>query len=1014
MNRMSGFENYSRFVTWFLAFVLGALTAGCGGGGQSAVPGGDGSATFAPTVTLVGPLLNAADVPINTKIITASFTKAMDASTLTAASFALACPAGTAVTGGTLTYLAASNLATLTLPAAPNLPATTMCTATVTTGAKDTTGIPLANNFTWTFTTGAAADTSIPSVTSTINANGATGVPINTKVGATFSEAMDPLTITAATFSLKQGATPVSGTVTYSGVNAEFTPASNLAADTAYTATITTGAKDVAGNPMASDYAWTWTTSAAADTIAPTVTGTIHASGATNVAINTRIGATFSEGMDPLTITSATFTLKETVAGTAVAGIVSYSGVSAVFIPLSNLAPDTRYTVTFKGGSSGAKDLAGNPLESDFVINWTTAAAADTSVPTVTSTINANGATGVPINTKVSATFSEAMDPLTIIAPTFTLRQGATAVSGTVTYTGVSAVFTPASNLAESTTYTATITTGAKDLAGNAMASSYAWSWTTAAAADTTAPEVIGTVDIEGATDVAVNTRPGVTFSEAMDPLTITNLTLMLTETASGAAVPGTVSYSGVNAVFRPANNLNTNQGYTLTAKGGASGAKDLAGNAMARDFVIRWTTLGIIPATDTTAPHVTVTTPANAATGVLTNTKIAATFSEAMDPLTITNANFTVAGVTGEVTYDGITKIATFTPDSNLAAGTTYTATITTETKDLAGNALAANRSWSFTSLARNYTAWSDQGIVYTAPAGDAYYPSILYDPNAFGGSATHAMWYTDGSGAAFVVTSSNGTSWSSPTATTGLGGRAHHVQVLYDANHFGLGPSGPTYRMWYWDIGASLYDISAIATAQSMDGIHWINNTALTQDASARLVTGAGTGWNRGSYGPVFLFYQPGASNSGADPWSYSYIMYYDGTDGSREETGLAYSVDGLFWKAYAGNPVLTNSASPAWDSDDSVYGTVYRDAAGFHYWYSGGVSSPAEGIGYAFSSDGKTWTKNSAPVFRITDGAAYRNSRTYTPSIIDDGSGTLRMYYTAQGAGGAKKIGWASLSP
>jgi len=41
----------------------------------------------------------------------------------------------------------------------------------------------------------------------------------------------------------------------------------------------------------------------------------------------------------------------------------------------------------------------------------------------------------------------------------------------------------------------------------------------------------------------------------------------------------------------------------------------------------------------------------------------------------------------------------------------------------------------------------------------------------------------------------------------------------------------------------------------------------------------------------------------------------MYYDGTDGSMEETGLAYSIDGLYWEAYSGNPVLAASPSPAW---------------------------------------------------------------------------------------------------
>jgi len=722
MNKMNKSGSYSTFLTWFSALLLSALAVGCGGGGGSILGGGDTGGP-APQVTVVAPLPNATGVSINTKIITAAFTKTMDSATLTSATFTLACPAGTPVTG-TVSYVAASSVATLTLPGATNLPPNTVCTATITTGAKDTTGIALASNFAWTFTTGATPDTTAPTVTGTINVNGATGVPVNTKVGATFSEAMDPLTITTTTFTLRQGTTAVSGAVTYSGVNAVFTPASNLAASTTYTATITTGSKDLAGNALASDFTWSWTTGAAPDTTAPTVTGTVNAGGATNVAINTRPGVTFSEAMDPLTITSANFVLTETVSGSVVPGAVSYSGVNAVFVPLVNLANSRGYTITVKSGATGVKDLAGNPMAADFVNSWTTGAAPDTTPPTVTGTVQANGATNIAVNTRVGATFSEAMDPLTITNVTFTLREtvSGTAVAGTVSYSGVTAVFVPLSNLANNRRYTATLkggVSGAKDLAGNPLASDYVWSWTTRAAADTTAPTVIGTVNIEGATDVAVNTRPGATFSEAMDPLTITNLTLTLTETASGAVVPGTVTYVGVNAVYRPANNLNTNQGYTLTVKGGATGAKDLAGNALARDFVNKWTTLGSgpTPSTDTTPPTVTLTSPLNAATGVCINKAIAATFSEAMDLLTINNVNFTVAGVSGAVTYDGITKIATFTPDSNLAASTPYTATISTGVKDLAGNALASSKVWTFTTGITTCTTPPDLGAA--APFG-------------------------------------------------------------------------------------------------------------------------------------------------------------------------------------------------------------------------------------------------------------------------------------------------------
>ncbi|HTP10557.1 MAG TPA: right-handed parallel beta-helix repeat-containing protein, partial [Anaerolineae bacterium] len=325
----------------------------------------------------------------------------------------------------------------------------------------------------------------------------------------------------------------------------------------------------------------------------------------------------------------------------------------------------------------------------------------------------------------------------------------------------------------------------------------------------------------------------------------------------------------------------------------------------------------------------------------------------------------------------------------------------------------------------ASDYGAWNDLGIVYTAPSGRAYYPSVVYDANGFGsGSRLYKMWYSNGSGGIFVITSTNGFSWSAPTAVSGLHAGAHHVQVVYDANCFGTLPctaSTTKYKMWYW-IGTMTYAITDLATAQSTDGITWTNDTTLTQSVSAPLVTGAGVGWNRGSYGLSQIIYQVGASNSGTEPWNYSYVADYDGTDGSSEVTGLAYSADGLYWTAYASTPVLDKGAGNAWDCDDAVYGTVYHDAAGYHYWYSGGggdngsggclTGAPNnQGIGLASSSDGKVWTKSSTnPIFHISQGVSYRNQRVYTPNVVDDGSGVLKMYYSALGTSGVYQIGLA----
>jgi Ice-binding-like/Bacterial Ig-like domain len=109
-------------------------------------------------------------------------------------------------------------------------------------------------------------------------------------------------------------------------------------------------------------------------------------------------------------------------------------------------------------------------------------------------------------------------------------------------------------------------------------------------------------------------------------------------------------------------------------------------------------------PGSPLTPPTVLSVTPPNGSTLVCPNLAvISATFSKAMNPATINTTTFTLSGpsgsVTGTVTYDPSTSIATFTPPAaSLTPSTTFTATITTGVADTFGNHLAANFTWSFT----------------------------------------------------------------------------------------------------------------------------------------------------------------------------------------------------------------------------------------------------------------------------------------------------------------------------
>jgi hypothetical protein len=558
-------------VIGFVASLLLLFAVGCG---QETVSIPD---TTPPLVVSTTPTAGATGVGIGATI-SATFSKPMNAGTITASSFTVAGPGGTAVAGN-VAYSNSGSVATFTPTS--NLAAGTLYHATVTTGVTDqaSPANALAANYVWSFTT--AAPVVPPTITSTVPANGATGVLTSQALNATFSEAMSctSLVSPATTFTLTgPGGTPIAGTVGCTGSVATFTPATLLAVNTLFTATISTGAMGSTGGALGSAYVWSFRTAPAPTP--PTVISTTPTNAATGIPTNQALTATFSEAMNPATIGAATFTLAGP-GGVAVSGVVTYvvPGSVATFTPAANLAATTLYTATI---TTGAKDLAGDALASNYVWTFTTGAAPNTTPPTVTSTIPANAATAVPINQSVNAIFSEEMNPATITAATFTLQAaGGAAVTGLVTYSAIGdvATFTPAANLAINTVFTGTITTGAKDLSGNALASNYVWTFTTGATADTTQPEIVSTVPVDAATGVPLNQAISATFSKAMNPLTITTATAELTG-PGGTSVAATVAYDPINfiATLTPTASLTASSTYIATI---TTGATDLAGNAL-------------------------------------------------------------------------------------------------------------------------------------------------------------------------------------------------------------------------------------------------------------------------------------------------------------------------------------------------------------------------------------------------------------------------------------------------
>mgnify|MGYP006185082181 FL=1 len=334
-----------------LALVTLVLFQSCSDDEQVAVSG------LCPLVISTIPANGATNVPLD-QIISVTFNIPMRTSTITNATFTVE---GLVPIAGTITF--EENVSGTTAKFTPNsvLLENTTYTGRIKTNVKDQDGNALQIAYVWNFTTGTIIR---PIVVATDPIDDATGVPLNKIITATFSEAMNPFSITNATFSLKNGATEVPVTFDYFGSVVTFKPTVNLLPNTIYTVTLSNGVQNLSGVSMVSDYVWSFTTGVI---VAPFVVFTDPIQNAINVSLNKVVKATFSEVMDATTITTGTFSLMN---GTVlVPGAFSFTGATVSFTPSAALLENTTYTATI---TTGVQNSASEGIASNYIWSFTT------------------------------------------------------------------------------------------------------------------------------------------------------------------------------------------------------------------------------------------------------------------------------------------------------------------------------------------------------------------------------------------------------------------------------------------------------------------------------------------------------------------------------------------------------------------------------------------------------------------------------------------------------------------
>ncbi|EIC28174.1 DUF4082 domain-containing protein [Methylomicrobium album] len=399
-----------------------------------------------------------------------------------------------------------------------------------------------AGNYTATY----GLDTTPPTVTSTFPAGGAGGIIQQPDVTATFSEPIDPSTVTTANFQLQAGSNPpVAATVSYDADTrtAKLKPATLLSPTTLYTARILTGIKDASGNPLASPYTWSFTTQAQ-----PCVSGPCSAwpgsavpgNPSANDSDSVELGVKFTVDLDG-----------------SITGVRFYKGTGNTGTHVGHLWTNT--------GQLLASATFGNETATGWQqVSFNPPVAVNAGTVYVASYYAPNGHYAATSSPEFGSTGVDA-------PPVHLLQSGVSGGNGVFVY-GTGGGFPTASF--QSTNYWVDVL------------------FATSAGTDTTPPTVTGQSPQPNATGVAANTAVTATFSEAMQASTIGTSTFEL-RNAGGNLVPAAVSYAGNTATLTPNTALAAGVTYTATVKGGAAGVKDTAGNALAADVVWSFTTGG-------------------------------------------------------------------------------------------------------------------------------------------------------------------------------------------------------------------------------------------------------------------------------------------------------------------------------------------------------------------------------------------------------------------------------------
>ena len=553
-----------------------------------------------------------------------------------------------------------------------------MSLALVVLGISMVLGCPPSNNST---DGNGGPDTTAPTLSSSVPANGAMDFSANADIVLTYSEAVlvgtGNITITPS------GGAPITiavgdAQVTIAGAVVTINPTIDLKVSTSYTLTIPEGAfMDAAGNKTAvATVSFRTAPVMAFDTTAPTLVSSYPIEVAADFPAGASIMLTYSE---PVLAGTGDFIIATSGGTRTLIAVtdttqVSIAGAVVIIDPTADLKMNIGYSLTIPAGT--LMDVAGNRIL-EYTLSFATADVLDTTAPTLDTSVPADGATGFVAGVDIILNYNEVVlagtGNITLVAsggsPITIDVTDATQVS----IAGNVVTINPTNDLAVSTTYTLTVEAGAITDASGIAGSVETVSFSTAATLDTTAPTVTSSVPAQNGTAV-VGANIVLTYSENVQRGTGSITITPEGSTAISIPVADTVqvNINGAVVTINPTRDLESNVRYGVSIPAGA--LEDLSGNAAGVHLLTFNTPLGSIPSVSSSVPSsgATIDNTAN----------IVLTYSEAVQAatgnITITpesGSPITIAVGDAQVTIAG--NVVTINPTANLELSTTYTLTV-------------------------------------------------------------------------------------------------------------------------------------------------------------------------------------------------------------------------------------------------------------------------------------------------------------------------------------------------